>query len=145
MHTEIDILLAEDKSSDAEMTIRAIRKSQTETTIIHVKDGKEVLDFLFGLGKFEGRDTHKKPKVILLDLKMPKLNGIEVLKHIKDNDLTKNIPVVMLTSSKEDPDIEQCYRLGVNSYIVKPVLYEEFMKVVSDLGVYWISRNQPPS
>jgi two-component system response regulator len=145
MTTEIEILLAEDKLSDAEMTIRAIRKNKIGNSIIHVKDGKAVLDFLFGEGEFSGRDTSKKPKVILLDLKMPKLNGIEVLKHIKQNDLTKKIPVVVLTSSKEDPDIEQCYLLGVNSYIVKPVLFEEFIKVVSDLGLYWILHNQSPS
>ena len=144
MNTEIEILLAEDKQSDAEMTIRAIRKNKVENSIVHVTDGKAVLDFLFGEGKFAGRDISKKPKFILLDLKMPKLNGIEVLKRIKGNDDTKKIPVVVLTSSKEDPDIEQCYLLGVNSYIVKPVVFEDFMKVVSDLGLYWMLHNQPP-
>lgn len=145
MNTEIEILLAEDKQSDAEMTIRAIRKSKIANSIVHVKDGKAVLDFLHGEGEFKGRDTHQKPKVILLDLKMPKLNGIEVLKQIRENDLTKKIPVVVLTSSNEDPDIEQCYLLGVNSYIVKPVAFEEFIKVVSNLGLYWTLHNQSPS
>jgi len=144
MNSEIEILLAEDKLSDAEMTIRAIRKNKIGNVIIHVKDGKAVLDFLFGEGEFAGRDISIKPKVILLDLKMPKLNGIDVLKRIKENDLTKKIPVVVLTSSKEDPDIEKCYLLGVNSYIVKPVVFEDFMKVVSNLGLYWILHNQAP-
>ncbi|HTE31221.1 MAG TPA: response regulator [Chryseolinea sp.] len=144
MNTEIEILLAEDKQSDAEMTIRAIRKNRVQNKITHVTDGKAVLDFLFGEGKFLGRDTSNQPRFILLDLKMPKLNGIEVLKRIRENDLTKTIPVVVLTSSKEDPDIEQCYLLGVNSYIVKPVVFEDFMKVVSDVGLYWILHNQPP-
>jgi two-component system response regulator len=145
MNTEIEILLAEDKISDAEMTIRAIRKNKIGNSIVHVKDGKGVIDFLFGEGEFEGRDISKKPKVILLDLKMPKLNGIEVLKRIRENELTKKIPVVVLTSSKQDPDIEQCYLLGVNSYIVKPVVFEDFLKVVSDLGLYWILHNQVPT
>ena len=145
MNTDVEILLAEDKLSDAEMTIRAIRKNKMANTIVHVKDGKAVLDFLFGEGEFANRDITRKPKVILLDLKMPKLNGIEVLKRIRENEHTKTIPVVVLTSSKEDPDIQECYRLGVNSYIVKPVMFEEFMKIVSELGLYWIFHNQPPT
>jgi two-component system response regulator len=145
MNTEMEILLAEDTTSDAEMTIRAIRKHKIVNAIVHVKDGKSAMDYLFGEGEFSGRDISKKPKVILLDLKMPKLSGIDVLKRIRENDATKKIPVVVLTSSKEDPDIEQCYVLGVNSYIVKPVVFEDFMKVVSDLGLYWILHNQPPS
>jgi len=142
MNTEMEILLAEDTMSDAEMTIRAIRKSKIENRIIHVKDGKEAMDFLSGTGAYAGRDINNKPKVILLDLKMPKLTGLEVLELIRKNEFTKEIPVVVLTSSKEDPDIEHCYALGVNSYIVKPVEYEQFMKVVSDLGLYWVLHNQ---
>ena len=144
MNTDVEILLAEDKLSDAEMTIRAIRKNKMGNTIVHVKDGKAVLDFLFGEGEFATRDITRKPKVILLDLKMPKLNGIEVLKRIRANDLTKTIPVVVLTSSKEDPDIQECYKHGVNSYIVKPVVFEEFIKTVSELGLYWLLQNQAP-
>ena len=144
-YTEVEILLVEDKRSDAEMTIRAIRKNNIGNHITHLKDGKEALDFLFGSGEFEGRDTKKMPKVILMDLKMPKVNGIEVLRQIKANDLTKKIPVVVLTSSKENPDIQECYALGVNSYIVKPVVFADFMKVVSDLGMYWILHNQSPT
>jgi len=144
MNTEAEILLAEDTPSDAEMTIRAIRKSKVNNKIIHVSDGKEAIDFLFGLGEFTGRDVRHKPKVIILDLKMPKVNGIEVLARIKSDDLTRKIPVVVLTSSKEDPDIENCYSLGVNSYIVKPVAFDDYTKVVSDLGLYWILHNQSP-
>jgi len=144
MNTDVEILLAEDKLSDAEMTIRAIRKNKMGNTIVHVKDGKAVLDFLFGDGEFANRDISMKPKVILLDLKMPKLNGIEVLRRIRENELTKTIPVVVLTSSKEDPDIMECYKLGVNSYIVKPVVFEEFIKIVGGLGLYWVFHNQPP-
>ena len=142
---DAEILLAEDKQSDAELTIRALRKNKLENSIVHVKDGKEALDYLFGEGQFKGRDVNKKPKVILLDLKMPRLGGIDVLKQIKASDLTKKIPVVVLTSSKEDPDIQESYSLGANSYIVKPVQFNDFIKVVSDLGLYWTLLNQPPS
>jgi len=141
---EVDVLLVEDKMSDADMTIRALHKSKIVNTIIHVKDGKEALDFLFGSEQYVGRDTRKKPKVILLDLKMPKIGGIEVLGRIKQNEATKDIPVVVLTSSKEHPDMEECYRLGVNSYIVKPVGFEDFMRVIGELGLYWIMSNQTP-
>jgi two-component system, response regulator len=145
MNTEVEILLAEDTLSDAEMTIRAIRKSKIENRIIHVKDGKEAMDFLSGVGAYAGRNINHKPKVVLLDLKMPRLNGMEVLELIRKNEFLRDISVVVLTSSKEDPDIERCYALGVNSYIVKPVDYEEFMKVVSDLVLYWMLHNQSPS
>jgi len=145
MNTDAEILLAEDTPSDAEMTIRAIRKSKIGNNIIHVSDGKEAIDFLFGQGEFSGRDISRKPKVIILDLKMPKLNGIEVLERIKADHHTKKIPVVVFTSSKEDPDIESCYLLGVNSYIVKPVAFNDYTKVVSDLGLYWILHNQSPA
>lgn len=145
MNMEVEILLAEDTPSDAEMTIRAIRKSKVANGIVHVSDGKEALDFLFGEGDFAGRDITRKPKVIILDLKMPKVDGIEVLSRIKADKLTRKIPVVVLTSSKEDPDIENCYMLGVNSYIVKPVAFDDYTKVVSDLGLYWMLHNQCPA
>jgi two-component system, response regulator len=144
MTPDVEILLAEDKQSDAELTIRALLKNNKDVKIVHVRNGKEVLDFLSGEGDFQSRDIQKMPKAILLDLKMPKLNGIEVLRRIKAVEATKKIPVVILTSSREDPDIQQCYALGANSYIVKPVLFEDFVKVVSDLGLYWIVRNQSP-
>jgi len=139
----VEILLIEDNMNDAELTIRALRKSKLTNNLIHLKDGAEAIEFLFGTGKFEGRDISNKPKVILLDLKMPKVDGLEVLTKIKANTLTKAIPVVMLTSSKEHPDIERAYALGANSYIVKPVEFDEFTKVVTDLGFYWLLKNQP--
>jgi len=117
----VEILLIEDNMNDAELAIRALRKGKINNNLIHLKNGAEALVFLLGTGKFEGRDISKKPKVKLLDLKMPKVDGLEVLMRIKANELTKAIPVVALTSSNEHPDIERAYSLGANSYIVKPV------------------------
>jgi len=140
---EINILLIEDNLNDAELAIRALRKNNVARHIIHLKDGEEALDFLFGTGQYAGRNTNNKPQVILLDLKMPKVSGLEVLEQIKSTELTKKIPVVMLTSSKEHPDVEKSYLLGANSYIVKPVDFESFSKVVNDLGIYWLLLSQP--
>ncbi|MEO8760639.1 MAG: response regulator [Bacteroidia bacterium] len=142
---EIEILLVEDNPSDAELTIRAFKKSNVANKIVHLKDGAEALDFLFGKGVYSTRNINNKPKVILLDLKMPKVNGIEVLREIRSNALTKKIPVVILTSSNEDPDIKACYELGVNSYIVKPVGFKNFTDVVSKLGFYWLLLNKSPN
>lgn len=144
MEHEIEILLVEDNPNDAEMTLRALKKSHVANRIIHLKNGAEALDFFYGRGDFEGRDVNSVPKVVLLDLKMPKVDGIEVLRDLKANERTKMIPVVVLTSSKEDPDIKTCYELGVNSYIVKPVGFENFLKAVSELGFYWLLLNQNP-
>ena len=145
MHNHIvEILLIEDSEHDAEMTIRALKRNKITNGVIHLKNGVEALEFLFGTGEFAGRDVNEKPKVILLDLKMPKMDGLEVLQNIKANDLTKNIPVVVLTSSKENPDIQKCYALGANSYIVKPVDFSGFMDAVSHSGMYWVMLNQPP-
>ena len=144
MIQEVEILLVEDSTSDAEMTIRALKKSKLANKLLHVKDGAAALDFIFAEGEYADRQIMPHLKVILLDLKMPKLNGIEVLERIRADERTKSIPVVMLTSSKEDPDIQKCYDLGVNSYVVKPVEFEDFQKAVSDLGLYWIIVNQPP-
>lgn len=138
---EVEILLVEDSINDAELTIRALRKNNVATHIVHLKDGAAALDFLFGRGKYKGRNINNKPKVILLDLKMPKVSGLEVLEKITSNELTKKIPVVVLTSSKEHPDVEKAYLLGANSYIVKPVDFESFRKVVNDLGIYWLLIN----
>lgn len=143
-NTEVEILLVEDNLNDAELTIRALSKNKIANKLIHLKDGASALDFLFGKGEFEGRNVNNKPKVILLDLKMPKVDGLEVLKKIKSDELTKKIPVVVLTSSKENPDIETAYQLGANSYIVKPVEFDGFAKAVSELGLYWLLHNQPP-
>ena len=142
--SEVEILLIEDNPNDAELAIRALAKNKIKNKLIHLNDGEIALEFLFGTGRYEGRDILRKPKVILLDLKMPKVSGIELLKKIKANDNTKNIPVVVLTSSKENPDIEQSYALGANSYIVKPVDFDNFIKAVSDIGFYWMILNEPP-
>ncbi len=144
MENEIEILLVEDNPNDAEMTLRALKKNHMANRIIHLKDGAEALDFIYGKGMFEGRCINAVPKVILLDLKMPKVDGMEVLRNLKSNELTKAIPIVILTSSKEDPDIKTCYELGVNSYIVKPVGFENFLKAISELGFYWLILNQTP-
>lgn len=142
---DVEILLVEDSLSDAELTLRALKKHHIINNIIHLRDGAEAIDYLFAKELYTDRDISYTPKVILLDLKMPKIDGIEVLKKIKADDRLKTIPVVILTSSKEDPDINRCYKLGANSYIVKPVDFDDFLKVVSDLGLYWALLNQPPN
>ena len=142
-NTEIEILLVEDNLHDAEMTIRALKKNNIQNKVVHLRDGVEAINFIFGLGEYQGRNTNIKPKLILLDLKMPKMDGMEVLRILKSDEKTKTIPIVMLTSSKEDPDIKTCYDLGTNSYIVKPVGYENFSKAVSNIGLYWLILNQP--
>jgi two-component system response regulator len=143
-NNDVEILLVEDNVHDAELTIRALRKVNLANKIVHVKDGEEALDFVFAKGRFQGRKVTDKPKVILLDIKMPKVDGIEVLRQLKSNELTQTIPVVIMTSSKEEQDIVTSYRLGVNSYVVKPVNFEDFAKAVSDLGLFWLMINQPP-
>jgi len=141
---EVEILLVEDNLSDAELIIRALRKVNLGNNLVHLKDGAEALDFIFATGEFAEREIKKVPKVILLDIKMPRVDGIEVLRQIKSNDSTKLIPVVVMTSSKEEQDIIVSYRLGVNSFVVKPVEFEDFAKAVSQLGLYWVLMNQPP-
>jgi two-component system, response regulator len=143
-NSHVEILLVEDDIDDAEMTINALRKNNLANKLIHMVDGEEALDFLYGKGKFIGRDVNLKPRLILLDLKMPKVDGMEVLEKVKSNDITKKIPVVILTSSKEDPDVSRCYKLGANGYIVKPVEFDSFTKAVTELGMYWMLLNHPP-
>ncbi|MEY4874900.1 MAG: hypothetical protein RL708_49 [Bacteroidota bacterium] len=143
MNTAVEILLVEDNLNDAEMTIRALRKNNLANSILHLKDGAEALEYIFGKEGNLTENIHHL-KVILLDLKMPKVDGIEVLQKLKANEHTKKIPVVMLTSSKEDPDIQTCYNLGANSYVVKPVEFNAFIKAVSELGLYWLLLNQKP-
>ncbi|MGA2142183.1 MAG: response regulator [Brevinematales bacterium] len=142
--TIIEILLVEDNTNDVELTLMALKENNLANHVQVVRDGEEAIDFIFSSGKFSGRDINLKPKVILLDLKLPKVDGIEVLRKIRSDDRTKTIPVVVLTSSKEERDIVETYKLGVNSYIVKPVQFENFVKVVKDLGMYWLMVNQPP-
>ena len=142
---EVEILLVEDNPGDAELIIRALRKVNLANHLIHVKDGEEALEFIFATGAFTGREKKNMPKVILLDIKMPKVDGIEVLRQIKANSETKRIPVVIMTSSKEEQDIIRSYELGVNSFVVKPVEFNDFAKAVSELGLYWVLINQPPA
>lgn len=144
MEMASEIILVEDNVSDADLIKRALAKSNVANKIIHLKDGQEALDYLFSEGQWKGIKTSNASKLILLDLKMPKISGLEVLKKIKSNEETRGIPVVVLTSSKEDPDIKECYKLGVNSYVVKPLGFDEFSKTVSQLGLYWMLLNQHP-
>ena len=142
----VEVLLVEDNINDAELTIRELKKHNMANNLFHVKDGEEALEFIFANGKFaDKRDIQYPPRVILLDIQMPKVNGIEVLQRIKADERTKATPVVMLTSSKEDPDIKKCYDLGANSYIVKPVNFEGFADSIKNLGFYWLLLNQPPA
>jgi len=144
-HNSVDVLLVEDNINDAELSIRELRKNGLANNLFHVKDGEEALDFIFATGQFlDKRDIKHPPKLVLLDIQMPKVNGIEVLEKVKANEITKMIPVVILTSSKEDPDIQKCYALGANSYIVKPVNFEGFAAAIKNLGFYWLLLNQHP-
>jgi two-component system response regulator len=142
MLPEVEILLVEDSMADAELTIRSLKKANLTNKLIHLKDGAEALDFLFGKGEYASRDTTQHPKVILLDIKMPRVDGIEVLRQLKLNEATKRIPVVIMTSSSEEQDIIASYDLGVNSYVVKPVDFDGFAKAVKDLGMYWLLINR---
>jgi CheY-like chemotaxis protein len=145
MHNnQVHILLVEDNKSDAMLAIRALKKYNLANHLVHVSDGAQALDFLFAKGEFEGRNIDIKPKVIFLDLKMPKVSGLEVLKAVKEDLRTKFIPVVMMTSSKEEKDIIESHHLGVNSYVVKPLGFDNFSKVVTDLGFYWLTINTHP-
>ena len=142
MNQAVEILLVEDNPSDAKLTIRALQKNNLCNNIVHLSDGAEALDFIFAQGKYADRSIENKPKIVLLDLKMPKVDGLEVLRAIKSDTRTMNIPVIVMTSSKEDNDIRQAYTFGVNSYVVKPVGFDNFSKAVVDLGMYWMLVNQ---
>ena len=138
------ILLVEDNPDDEALTLRAFRKNNISNEVIVARDGVEALDYLFGSGKFTGRDTGSLPQVVLLDLKLPKLDGLEVLRRIRAEELTRTLPVVVLTSSKEDQDLISSYRLGCNSYVRKPVNFEEFLDAARNLGLYWLLLNETP-
>jgi two-component system, response regulator len=140
----VDILIVEDNPSDAELTIRALKKSNLANYIFVAENGEEALDFLFCRRQFSKRDTSVPLKVIFLDLKLPKVSGLEVLKEVKSHESTKMLPVVIITSSKEDPDIQKAYELGANSYVVKPVDFASFVQAIGQTGLYWLLINVPP-
>jgi CheY-like chemotaxis protein len=140
--TPVEILLIEDNINDAELSLYTLKKFKLSNKIFHAHDGAEALDYLFGSEKGSGLNLDQLPRLILLDLKLPKINGQEVLRKLKTNELTKFIPVVVLTSSREERDIIESYYLGVNSYIVKPIEFDKFSEAVRDVGLYWLSLNQ---
>lgn len=141
--SQIEILLVEDNPDDVELTLHALQEQNLSNRIEVVRDGAEALDFMFCAGAYAGRSNINQPKLILLDLKLPKVSGLEVLKRIKSDARTSSVPVVVVSSSAEDRDIKQCYRLGVNSYIVKPVDFPQFSAAVRQLGLYWLLLNSP--
>jgi len=143
-YNQVEILLVEDNPNDVELTLRALKKNNLSNRIFVVNDGEKALDFIFCRGEFVNRDECKAPKLMLLDLKLPKINGLEVLEEIKKNDETKMIPVVVLTSSREERDMIETYKLGVNSYITKPVDFDKFTDAVREIGLYWLLINQLP-
>jgi CheY-like chemotaxis protein len=140
----IDILVVEDNPNDAELTLRALKKNHIANNIHVVADGAEALDCLFATGKYEDRDCSIAPKLVILDLKLPKVDGMEVLRILKSDERTKHIPIVVLTSSKEESDIVASYKLGANSFIVKPMEFNKFIDAVKDLGMYWMLLNEVP-
>jgi CheY-like chemotaxis protein len=140
----VEILLVEDSDEDAELATRALKKRKLTNHLYRVADGAEAIDFLFGLGAYAARNGGPSPRVILLDLKLPKLDGMEVLRKLKADPVLQTVPVVVLTSSKEDRDLNEAYRLGVNSYIVKPVEFDKFVQAVEQLGLYWTLLNERP-
>jgi len=142
-YNAIEILIVEDNPRDAELTLRALRKNNLANHILVAEDGAEALDFFFCRGKFEKRSFTNPPKVVLLDLKLPKVSGLEVLKIVKGDNRTAHIPIVIVTSSMEAPDMIQAYEMGVNSYVVKPVDFNQFLNAMSCLGLYWLLVNEP--
>ncbi len=141
---DVEILMVEDNPTDAELAMMALKEHNLANKLVWVKDGAEALDFLFATGVYANRTMESGPKVVLLDLRLPKVDGLEVLRRLKADERTRRIPVVVVTSSKEDRDVVASYDLGVNSYISKPVDFDEFSKVMSELGLYWLLINRPP-
>lgn len=139
-----DIILVEDNPNDIELTLRALKKNNIANNIQVIMDGAEAIEFFFATGKYADRDMNLIPKLVILDLKLPKVDGLEILKRIKADERTKMIPVVVLTSSKEEKDVLAGYKLGANSFIVKPVDFDKFMATIKDLGMYWLLLNEPP-
>ena len=143
-YNPVDTLIVEDNPHDAELILRILNKKNPVNQFYIAEDGEEALDFIFCRGQFSNRNPLKLLKVIFLDLKLPKVNGLEVLKAIKNNALTKKVPVVIITSSKEDMDIKTAFELGANSYVVKPVEYDSFLQAITNMGFYWLMINEPP-
>ncbi len=143
--TYAEILLVEDNPDDVELTIRALKKNNVTNQVVVVQDGAEALEYLFATSRYAHRSIFNLPKVVLLDLKLPLVSGIEVLRQCKADERTRRLPIVVLTSSREEPDIQTCYSLGVNSYIVKPVDFQQFTDAVRQAGLYWLLLNEPPS
>ncbi len=143
-YESVEVLLAEDNPSDAELALRAFRKSNFANKVHWVKDGEEALEYVMCTGQYADRDPNHPPRLLLLDLKMPKVDGIDVLRRIKSEERFKTIPVVIMTSSNEERDVVESYRLGVNSYIVKPVDFAKFVATVSEIGMYWMLTNRVP-
>lgn len=143
-NNQVEILLVEDNPHEAELTIRSLKKHNLANNLKHIDDGAEALDFIFARGNYSGNGISLHPKLILLDLKLPKVDGLEILRQIKADERTRMIPVAVLTSSKEDRDVIESYSLGVNSYIVKPVNFESFSKAIAELGLYWLILNHSP-
>ncbi|HSY62167.1 MAG TPA: response regulator [Cytophaga sp.] len=141
---QIEILLIEDNPYEAELTIRNLKKHHLANKLLHIDDGADALDFIFSEGKYKTNGIVQTPKLILLDLKLPKVDGLEILRRIKADSVTKMIPVVVLTSSNQEKDIIESYKLGANSYIVKPVDFDAFSKAVAELGMYWVLLNKDP-
>ncbi len=144
-NNQVEILFIEDNHHEAELTIRGLKKHNLANRLKHIDDGAEALDFIFSKGAYASREYSPIPKLIILDLKLPKVDGLEILRRLKSDDRTKKIPIVVLTSSQEEKDVIESYRLGVNSYIVKPVNFESFSKAVADLGLYWMILNHSPN
>jgi len=140
----VEVLLVEDNPRDAELTLRALKKRNLANHVVHVKDGQEALDWLFAIGQYTGRDVTQRPKVMLLDLKLPKVDGLEVLRAVRADERTRFLPVVVVTSSREEQDLIAGYQLGVNSYIVKPVDFENFSAALAETGHYWLVVNEMP-
>jgi len=138
------ILLVEDNPSDVALTQRALSKSRIANELVVTEDGQEALDYLFGTGRYAGRDVAESPALILLDLKLPKVDGLQVLRQIRTDERTRRLPVVILTTSKEEQDVAQSYDLGANSYIRKPVDFTQFVEAIQHLGLYWLVMNEPP-
>jgi two-component system, response regulator len=140
----VEILLVEDNPSDLRLTLRALEQHNIANRVEVARDGAVALDFLFGTGEYEGRDVEQTPRLVLLDLKLPKVDGLEVLQRVKNDKRTRRIPIIVLTSSREERDIVESYELGVNSYIVKPVDFEQFAEAIKQVGFYWLLLNEPP-